>query len=383
LEHYNIGIRFKSKFPTLFPEYFIDNYSLQATYKQRAIQSALSFMYGILQNTGPLKQGSDRLNLSTLGYLPPGIVIKSKHEDKLLRFMDNCPRYTAYINSLKWKEEMYKFEESELYLNAVKDLSVAANMTLNVHTAKALYYLCAIELMSPSQANYSQFCNVISKDVMLVYDYSKDLEKYYEYSYPFPLSSKMSCLLLKDVIQQLNSSSSKPVLKFAHEETVMPLVTLLGLFNDGEILRHNTTGFLTRKMKISTITPFAGNIAFVRYKCGNEDLIQVIINEKVQHVPYCSPQGCTIPQLQNILTTNAGDCDFDTMCGVAPEDTPTLPFLYATIAALLTLLLVESTYIFFHCVKRSSLCVEKQPNVAQRLLSEEYYDGSNEDEDEL
>lgn len=382
LEHYNIGMRFKSRFPSLFPEYFIDNYSLQATYKQRAIQSALAFMYGILQDTGPLKQGSDRLNLSTVGYLPPGILIKSKHEDKLLRFMDNCPRYTAYIDSLKWKDEMFMFEQSEVYLTAMASLSIAANMSLSIHTAKALYYLCAIELMSPSQANYSKFCNVISEEVMLVYDYSKDLEKYYEYSYPFPLSSQMSCLLLKDVIEQLNSSSSKPVLKFAHEETVMPLVTLLGLYNDGEILKHNTTGFLKRKMKISTITPFAGNIAFVRYKCGNEALIQVIINEKVQHVPYCSPQGCSITQLQNILTTNAGDCDFDTMCGVTdPSDTPS--FLYAAIAALLTLLLVESTYIFFHCIKRSSLCVEKQPNVAQRLLSEDYYEGSNEDEDEL
>ena len=156
LEHYNIGMRFKLKFPSLFPEYFINNYSLQATYKQRAIQSALSFMQGILQDTGPLKQGSDRLNLSTVGYLPPGIVIKSKSEDKLLRFMDNCPRYTAYIDSLKWKEEMYLFEESEVYLSAMSALSDAANMTLSIHTAKALYYLCAIELMSPSQANYSK-----------------------------------------------------------------------------------------------------------------------------------------------------------------------------------------------------------------------------------
>ena len=43
------------------------------------------------------------------------------------------------------------------------------------------------------------------------------------------------------------------MLKFAHEETVMPLVTLLGLYNDGEILKHNTTGLKLSKVLRSRV----------------------------------------------------------------------------------------------------------------------------------
>ena len=96
------------------------------------------------------------------------------------------------------------------------------------------------------------------------------LEKYYKYSYPFPVTYKMSCPLLRDIILQLESNLTIPVFKFAHEETLLPLFTLMGMFDDGHILTHATPDYLNRKMMTGEIVPFAANIAFIKYSCPED-----------------------------------------------------------------------------------------------------------------
>ena len=280
LEHFFIATRYKEKFPGLFPNYSVYNYSLQATTKMRTIQSALSFMDGLLHGTGPLESSPDRLNIVMKGYMPPGMVIENNDEDRLLRFVDCCPKYEDYIATLKWKEESNLFDQLPVYKAVVKSVSSALNYDATLNDSKALYYLCAAENMSPSQARHSQFCNVFNEESLDVLDYSKDLEKYYKYSYPYPTTYKMSCLLLNDIIKEMESDKKIPVLKFAHEETVLPLLSLLGLFDDGEIMTHKMKDWKNRKMKISRITPFAGNVAFVKQSCPGENESRVQVKTK-------------------------------------------------------------------------------------------------------
>lgn len=277
MEHYTIALRYKERYPDLFPVYSISNYSLQATTKMRTIQSALSFMDGILKGTGPLESSPDRMDIVLNGYMPPGMVISKNDEDRLLRFVDCCPKYEQYIATLKWKEEAAKFDALPDFKAVIKSVSSAMNYQATLNDSKSLYYLCAAENMSPTQSKHSQFCNVFDQDALSQLDFSKDLEKYYKYSYPFPTTYKMSCELLNDIIRELESSKTTPVLKFAHEETVLPLISLLGLFDDGKILTHKTKNWLNRAMKVSRIVPFAGNIAFIKQSCpaDTEPRIQV------------------------------------------------------------------------------------------------------------
>ena len=285
-EHYSIASRYKEKFSSLFPNYSVYNYSLQATTKMRTIQSALSFMDGLLNGTGPLESSPDRLNIVMKGYMPPGMIIEKNDEDRLLRFVDCCPKYEKYINTLKWKEEANLFDQLPVYQAVVQSVSSVLNYKASLNDSKALYYLCAAENMSPTQAGHSQFCNVFNQESLDVLDFSKDLEKYYKYSYPYPTTYKMSCLLLNDIIAKMEGDNKTPVLKFAHEETVMPLLSLLGLFDDGEILTHKMEDWKNRKMKVSRITPFAGNVAFVRHSCpGDKDpRIQVTLLNKLKAI---------------------------------------------------------------------------------------------------
>lgn len=271
MEHYMIAKRYKEKFPDLFPSYSISNYSLEATSKMRTIQSAMSFMYGLLQGKGPLGSSMSRLDIQMKGYMPPGIIIKKDEENRLLRFVDCCPKYKKYIKSLQWKEEGDLFDYTKDFDSVVRSVSLSLNFDVTKDDVIALYYLCAAELMSPSQANGSHFCNIFTSNDISVLDYSKDLDKYYKYSYGFKTNYKMSCLLLSDVIDKLNNSNhNHPVLKFAHEETVLPLLTLMGLFDDKKILTHKTKEYYNRKLKTSRVIPFAGNVAFIRYSCQKD-----------------------------------------------------------------------------------------------------------------
>ncbi|XP_063690674.1 multiple inositol polyphosphate phosphatase 1-like [Bolinopsis microptera] len=376
LEHFSIATRYKGKFPTLFPNYSVYNYSLQATTKTRTIQSALSFMDGLLHGTGPLESSPDRLDIVMKGYMPPGMVIEKNDEDRLLRFMDCCPKYEKYIKTLKWKDESNLFDELPLYQSVVQSVSSALKYDATLNDSKALYYLCAAENMSPTQAGHSQFCSVFDEESLDVLDYSKDLEKYHKYSYPYPTTYKMSCLLLSDIIKEMEGNKNTPVLKFAHEETVMPLLSLLGLFDDGEIMTHKMVDWKNRKMKVSRVTPFAGNVAFVRQSCPGDDepRIQVIVNEKEVKVPLCSRAGCTVADLKEIISTRADGCNYNLICNISPDKWDDKHSTQQIIiAVLLTLSLCQATYIFFHCIKRCPLnsredqtdCSDQQPLIEE------------------
>lgn len=58
-------------------------------------------------------------------------------------------------------------------------------------------------------------------------------------------------------------------LSFAHAESMMPFVTLLGLFKDPKGLYANATldEMKARSFRASFISPFAANAYFVLYKC--------------------------------------------------------------------------------------------------------------------
>ena len=279
VEHFTIGRRFAAAFPDLYPPYYVRNYSVQATTKMRTVQSAMSYLYGVLEGTGPLNNITTRENISYSGYFPPGIEISKNSEDNLLRFVDTCPKYDLYVQSLLWSRESRLFERSDDFRKVFSDVSTYMNITLSLEDFKAIYYLCAAETMSPSQSNGSKFCSILSSHQLKVLDFWKDLDKYYKYSYPEEVTSKMSCLLLHDIIQELNNSTvSTPVLKFAHEETIYPLLSLLDMYKDPFILNHETKDYVNRKAKASKIVLFAGNVAFIRYDCESESTPRIRVS---------------------------------------------------------------------------------------------------------
>eukprot|EP00116_Pleurobrachia_bachei_P003946 sb/3464208/ len=365
-EHYTIGKRYFTALPHLFPlPYTPEGYFLRSTTKTRAVQSGLSFMYGVLNGTGPLGPASTaRDHIALSGYLPPAINMTKP--DRQLRFMDSCPRYRAYLADEGWKREAQLFEESPDVEGVVKGVSGRLGMELDLNSTKAIYYLCANEMMSPSQTHGSKFCDLLADEDLVVLDFMKDLEKYHKYSYSYPVTYQMSCLLLGHVIETMEDSmDNSPVLMFAHEETVVPLFTLLGLYRDSKPLTHDMPNYKDRIFKTSHIAPFAANIAFVRMNCTAGTRVKILVNEHVVIPPGCDQDaGCSIEDLKEVLKTGAGTCDFDSICGVEEDDDSPFSAIRLALALLITVTLIQSTYIFFHCIKRCP---------ARRMVGENAY----------
>ena len=77
------------------------------------------------------------------------------------------------------------------------------------------------------------------------------------------------------------------------------------------------------------------------------------MNEHVIVPPGCDQNaGCTTEELREILKKGAGTCDFDSICGVEQEDSSPFSTMRLALALLITVTLIQSTYIFFHCIKR-------------------------------
>ena len=79
---------------------------------------------------------------------------------------------------------------------------------------------------------------------------------------------------------------------------------------------------------------------------------QMLVNEHPIIPPGCDQTtGCSVDDLKQILASQVGTCDFDSICGVSAE-VGEFSSVHLAIALLITVTLIQSTYIFFHCVKK-------------------------------
>ena len=319
LEHYHLAQRYKQRFPALFPDYYPTRYHVRSTFRIRTSQSASSFMFGLFEGTGPLDKTSTRDNVSTNGFQPVGIYEESRDEDVLLRFMDNCPAYENSPITVNYYSEVNKLQKSGHYKKLILDpISERLGFTLTVEDAENLYNLCTFEHVSPTESNNSSFCEMIPRSAFALFDYEKDLSRYYSSSYPNKLGYELSCVLLQDLLSQFNSEKPAAALRFAHSETVLPLVTLLGINKDEDIMyTWDKEEFWSRATKLSEVDPFAVNLGFVLFKnfSSGDEIIKVYLNEREVKVPVCeSVEGCTKDELLTIVHSTQGKCDRSLMC---------------------------------------------------------------------
>lgn len=119
-------------------------------------------------------------------------------------------------------------------------------------------------------------------------------------------------------------------LYFGHAETVLPLLSLIGLFQDEVPLRSDN--YLhhkdTRKFRTSFVTPFTTNLAFVAYTCEegpqdthpdwpenlNKHMVQVIMNEHPVPFPFTDKLAVDLRVFETHYYQFIHHCDFNGMC---------------------------------------------------------------------
>lgn len=79
---------------------------------------------------------------------------------------------------------------------------------------------------------------------------------------------------------------------FGHSASIQLFLTALGALKDEiDLKADNFPEMSNRKWKTSTISPFAANIAVVRYSCPKNDRVKFFLNEKVLHLDWCTSNG--------------------------------------------------------------------------------------------
>ena len=152
-------------------------------------------------------------------------------------------------------------------------------------------------------------------------------------------------------------SSKIAVFRFAHAETTLPLLSLLGLFRDNNLLlAKNFHQNKNRVFRTSRMAPFSTNIGFVLLDClaktGEDDdeedndddeegdsdgdendddmkerplknrryKVQMLLNELPVRLPFCKSDICSLSTLRRNLHKYVEQCNFRSMCRVNKDE---------------------------------------------------------------
>lgn len=149
-------------------------------------------------------------------------------------------------------------------------------------------------------------------------EYFLDLRDYYKDGYGSQINEALACESVQDLYKHLKSNE-KPnfVAYFSHSATLRFLLTAIGFAKDLESLRANNFDRMeSRQWRMTKLTPFAANIAFVKYFCPNEierEQVKIFLNEKPIELSWCKNVACSLTDFikkfgKNLKNNCANNC---------------------------------------------------------------------------
>jgi multiple inositol-polyphosphate phosphatase/2,3-bisphosphoglycerate 3-phosphatase len=345
-EHYDLAKRLAHRFdPFLSIQYTPKILPIQSSPASRASQSGTSFAFGLLEGLG---------TLGLAHYQPFAI----ESDSDTLRFFERCPNYENNVlqnTSLLYESDMFfgKYIDSvsekvsqilgiPYYYHHHNHNNNNNNNSSNNKNGQndywnltnimiILYKACQFDISYFNESK--KFCALFDQEDFLFFEYWQDLSDYYMKGHGTPLAYEISCPLLVDFFNTMDSivkktpALEKAKLRFAHAETLMPFVSILGLFNDQEPLHWNSTDLQreTRQWRSSVISPFTANVIFLLYNCTDGFRVKLLHNEVAREFPGCGEMYCPLGKLR-ILYEVALQCNFQQMC--ANSSSPSHPLLF-------------------------------------------------------
>jgi len=252
--------------------------------------------------------------------------------DFFLRFFNLCELYTLNV-----EDDPNLYEQADDYAALVFD-GIAAEMTAAVNSSNLTFSssdvspcfeMCGFENAINHTTN--RFCALFATNTSIdEMNFYFDLENYYEKYYGNIYSPTMACLLLQDIFNDINiiiaqETASPPIVdvnkrkgtfRFAHAETIFPLLAIMGLYNDTTPFNYMFPDIRTRVFRSSYINPFMANVMYELYNCGGGNFtVRVLHNEGEIILPGCPGVFCPVTTLQT-LWNNALHCDWSALCNV-------------------------------------------------------------------
>lgn len=321
IELYYVGKQVKKRFPGLFNKTYSPlTYKFQSTCALRSSQSSNALAAGLFEGNGTLGKTK---------YQPIAITTLPCDNDPILRFIDICKKYIQKASNVKvWEKETYDFqhgdEVNEVLSKVTKKLTMRKS-ALNTEDLKQIFLACSYELTMLHGTLSKGICSLFDKEDFVVMEYLYDLKQYYKRSAGHPLNYEIACTLLSDIYNSLKEAvddeedAYSGIFRSGHAETILPIVTLLGVYlDDIKLTAENFKYMKFRKFRPACIAPFAGNLYFILYKCKDKQYkIQFYLNEKLVKLPCCEGMSdCDFEDFLKCYKDIVDECDLKKTCAV-------------------------------------------------------------------
>uniref|UniRef100_A0A3B3UM92 Multiple inositol polyphosphate phosphatase 1 n=1 Tax=Poecilia latipinna TaxID=48699 RepID=A0A3B3UM92_9TELE len=245
-------------------------------------------------------------------------------DDELMRFFERCRGYVEGVeNNHTALLEVEKFKHGEemqivmLERNIPFDLFFPFLALLDL--VEAAFFICSYELSIKSI--HSPWCFLFDESDAKVLEYSFDLKQFWKRSHGHLISSLSSCPLFHHIFRTLDKAGQPASVLVGHAETLIPLISLLGLYKDQTLPTasnyHSQHG---RSFRTSRIIPYAANLLFVLYDCQRGPRLQLLINETPLRFPNFQTEDAPLYRdVRAAYRYLLDGCDFNTECERKPE----------------------------------------------------------------
>uniref|UniRef100_A0A669EY90 Multiple inositol polyphosphate phosphatase 1 n=1 Tax=Oreochromis niloticus TaxID=8128 RepID=A0A669EY90_ORENI len=337
----HLAVRLSKLFPSLISEEKLRGGFIKfiTSSKHRCVNSTLSFKAGLTElwdikgmtmiiMMGPLCIAC--CSLLPVAFLCADVEFDHAVNDALMRFFDKCTRFVEEVdNNPSAVTEVEKFKEGPEMRRVQQKIADILNVpysSITYDVAEAAFYLCAYEFAIRSVK--SPWCELFDEDDAKVIEYASDLREFWKRGYGHDINSKASCILFHDVFSRMDKTATQNKLgqqvteavtvQVGHADTLLPLLTLLGFFNDSEPLTStNYAAQAHRSFRTSHMLPYAANLLLVLSDCGGGDLrLQPLLNEKPVTFPGLTDRS-SMPLYRDVLEHYKDllqGCDFETEC---------------------------------------------------------------------
>lgn len=321
-----IARNFKRMFPQIFnTSYTPANYIFSHTETTRTEESFQNFADGLF------------------GQMAHKSIQTIRENKRLQRPFIGCKSYRAYSGNADY--EMSKFQKTNEFQEILKEVSLRLGMkgVLPIRSIWAMWIACVFEssdenspwcavskffkfnfflLLNLRMKSKTHTQQAFTKKHMEMFEYAQDLKDYYLNSYGHrKTNDKLTCLLIQDMLRKMDNINDTPIVTayFNHATTLFLLLTSLGTFEDLDGLRYNNYDRqYLRQFRGSEMSPFAGNIAVVRYQCNSHanysdtEKILFLLNQKPLAMKWCKGGAlCTIDEFKNMYKSSMRDCPWE------------------------------------------------------------------------
>lgn len=313
-EHRGIAERMYLSFPELFAK-SEKPFLLSSTYKQRTTDSMNAFWEKLISLNPDLSQ-RERITTGNKEICDP-----------LLRFHDGCISFENFKNTHPLKKEIEKTFAS-MAKPKIKDIIErifkpdfvdSLDEKIKLKLVRDFYRLCQLQASLDSQNISNGFCSLfVSPQEIKVFNWEEDIINFLVKgpNKEENLSSQIACPLLKDFIDTSalairDKNAPAANLRFAHAETVIPFLALLGLYQDDtfdDILNKPEK----RNYKSSEISPMAANVQWILYHCPTDEYrVRMRHNERDVRFPIegCGNTSCAFERIKDFYEKAGRVCD--------------------------------------------------------------------------